>query len=78
MQPVCLTGLCKVLLYPPVTVPGDPKAERRILSGKGENTRNVRGWCLESELGRASECAGQRGCRSFTRAGLDMLRGAFF
>lgn len=56
MQPVCLTVSATVLLYPPVTVPGDPRAERRILSGKGEDTRNVfEGWCLESELGRARE-----------------------
>lgn len=48
-------------LYPPVTVPGEHRAEHRVLSGKGEGTRNIfEGSCLESELGRATEYAGQR------------------
>lgn len=65
-------------LYSPITLTGNPRAERRILSGKEEDTRNVlEEWCLESELGRATECAGQRDCRSSCRgAGLGVIRGA--
>lgn len=38
----------------------------------------MEGCCLESELGRATECVGQRSCRSSCPgAGLDMIRGTF-
>lgn len=66
-------------LYSPITLTGNPRAERRVLSGKEEDTGNVlEGCCLELELGRATECVGQRSCRSSCPgAGLDMIRGAF-